>query len=157
MASFNKIIIVGYLGRDPEIRYLQDGTGTAVCNLSVATTEKRKNKAGVLTEHTTWFRVTVWGRQAETAYEYLARGRQVYIEGRLRQEGYIDRDGNPRTSLEVTANDVHFLGRKEDSPQPDSFDAEQSQPEEEEGIDAASQGKRSKESTRKEEEEEIPF
>jgi single-strand DNA-binding protein len=162
MASFNNIIIVGYLGRDPEIRYTQQGT--AVCTLSVGTTEKRKNMAGEQIDHTTWFRITVWGRQAELASEYLAKGRQVYIAGRLRQEWYIDREGNPRTSLEVSANDVQFLGRREDNAQPSSFDNEPSQPEEEAGIDLPSQAKRSRESSRKAEEKvaiddygEIPF
>jgi single-strand DNA-binding protein len=133
MASFNKITIVGYLGRDPEIRYTPQGT--AVCNLSVATTEKRKNMAGEQTDHTTWFRITVWGRQAEFASEYLAKGRPIYIEGRLRQEGYIDREGNSRTSLEVNASDIQFLGRREDSAQSASHDAGRSQTEEVDGVD----------------------
>src|SRR5499426_2511016 len=108
--SFNKITIVGYLGRDPELRYTQQGT--AVCNFSVATTEKRRNARGEQEEHTIWFRVSVWGRQAEVAAEYLAKGRQVYVEGRLRLEEYTDREGNPRTSAEVNASDIHFLGQR---------------------------------------------
>jgi single-strand DNA-binding protein len=112
--SFNKITIVGYLGRDPELRYTPQGT--AVCKLSVATTERRKNAAGEPEEHTTWFRVTVWGRQAELANEYLSRGRQVYIEGRLRLEEYTNREGNPRISPEVNATDIQFLGQRSDAP-----------------------------------------
>jgi single-strand DNA-binding protein len=112
MASFNKIILVGYLGRDPELRYTPDGT--PVCDFSVATTERRKDKAGELQDITTWFRVTVWRRQAELAGQYLAKGRQVYIEGRLTQREYQDRDGNTRYSLEVTATDVHFMGSRGD-------------------------------------------
>jgi single-strand DNA-binding protein len=112
MASFNKLTIVGYLGRDPEIRYTPQGT--PVCNFSVATTERRKDRAGELQDVTTWFRVTVWGKQAETANQYLAKGRQVYIEGRLRQDEYTDRDGNKRTTLEVNATDVQFLGSRQD-------------------------------------------
>jgi single-strand DNA-binding protein len=111
--SFNKITIVGYLGRDPELRYTPQGT--AVCKLSVATTERRKNVAGQPEEHTTWFRVTVWGRQAELANEYLSRGRQVYIEGRLRLEEYTDREGKPRISPEVNASDIQFLGQRSDA------------------------------------------
>jgi single-strand DNA-binding protein len=111
--SFNKITIVGYLGRDPELRYTPQGT--AVCNFSVATTEKRKNASGEMEEHTIWFRVTAWGRQAEVAHEYLAKGRQVYVEGRLRLEQYTDREGNPRTSAEVNASDIHFLGQRGDA------------------------------------------
>lgn len=112
MASFNKIVIVGYLGRDPEIRYTP--TGMAVCNFSIATTERRKDKTGEMQDQTTWFRVTVWGKQAEVANQYLSKGRQVYVEGRLRQEEYTDRDGARRTALEVNATDVQFLGPRGD-------------------------------------------
>src|SRR5215207_7210463 len=98
--SFNKITIVGYLGRDPELRYTPQGT--AVCKMSVATTERRRATKGETDEYTTWFRVTVWGRQAELANEYLGKGRQVYVEGRLRLEEFADREGNQRISPEVT-------------------------------------------------------
>jgi single-strand DNA-binding protein len=118
MSSFNKITIVGYLGRDPELKYTQQGT--AVCSISVATTERRKNAAGEYEDHTTWFRITLWNRHAELANEYLAKGRQVYIEGRLRQEEYTDREGNIRTSIEVTATEMQFLRRRDDSVQPAS-------------------------------------
>lgn len=110
MSSFNKIIIVGHLGKDPELRYTPQGT--AVCDISVATSEKRKDSAGEAQDITTWFRVSIWGRQAELANQYLAKGRQVYIEGRLRQEEYTDRDGNRRTSLKVHASDLQFLGTR---------------------------------------------
>ena len=113
MASFNKITIVGYLGRDPELRYTADGT--PVCTFSVATTERRKDKGGEFRDVTTWFRVSCWRRQAEAASQYLSKGRQVYIEGRLSQQEYTDRDGNPRTSLEVQASDVQFLGSRADA------------------------------------------
>lgn len=106
--SFNKIIIVGNLGRDPELRYTPQGK--AVCSFSMATNEKKRDKSGELQDVTTWFRVTLWGNQAETASKYLAKGRQVYIEGRLRIEEWTDRDNNNRQSLEVTASDMHFLG-----------------------------------------------
>src|SRR5262245_31677792 len=108
--SFNKITIVGYLGRDPELRYTPQGT--ALCKMSIATTEKRKNAQGEPEEHTTWFRVTAWGRQAELANEYLAKGRQVYIEGRLRLEEYTDREGQKRFSAEVSASEIQFLGHR---------------------------------------------
>jgi single-strand DNA-binding protein len=113
MASFNKIVIVGYLGRDPELRYTPQGQ--AVCNFSVATTEKRKEpRSGEAQDITTWFKVTLWGRLAELANQYLSKGKQVYVEGRLRQEEYTDRDGVKRTSLVVNASDMHFLGTKGD-------------------------------------------
>lgn len=106
--SFNKIILVGNLGRDPELRYTPQGT--PVCSFTVATNEKRKDRAGEAQDFTTWFRVTLWGRQAETASQYLTKGRPVYIEGRLRLEEYTDREGNKRQSLEVNASDIHFIG-----------------------------------------------
>lgn len=111
MSSFNKITIVGYLGRDPVLRYTP--SGQAVCDFSIATTERRSgNAGGDSAEITTWFKITVWGKQAETANQYLAKGRQVYIEGRLRQTEYTDREGIKRTSLEVTATDIHFIGAR---------------------------------------------
>ena len=108
--SFNKIVIVGHLGRDPELRYTPQGK--ALCKFSVATSERRKNAVGETEDHTTWFRVTVWGRQAELANEYLAKGRQVYVEGRFRLEEYTDREGQTRFSAEVNATDIQFLGQR---------------------------------------------
>ncbi|MCI0336756.1 MAG: single-stranded DNA-binding protein [Acidobacteria bacterium] len=116
MASFNKITIVGYLGRDPEIRYTPQGT--AVCNFTIATTEKRKNRDGVMEDVTTWFRVAAFGKQDETINQYLNKGSQLYLEGRLRQETYTDRDGAQRQSLEVTLSDFHFIGTSDKSGQP---------------------------------------
>ena len=107
MASFNKIMIVGYLGRDPEIRY--SAQGTAICDFSVATTERRKDKNGDMQEATTWFRVSLFGRQAEVAHQYLAKGKQVFIEGSLSQREWTDQSGATRTSLEVRGTDIQFL------------------------------------------------
>jgi len=114
MASFNKIILVGHLGRDPELRYTP--SGTAVCDFSIATSERRRGRdgGGEGDEVTTWFRVSMWGRQAEVAKEYLQKGRQVYVEGRLSQREWTDRDGNKRTSLEVHGSDIQFLGSRGD-------------------------------------------
>lgn len=105
--SFNKIIVVGNLGRDPELRYTPQGN--AVCDFSVATNEKKRDKAGELQNVVTWFRVTLWNKQAENASKYLTKGSSVYIEGRLRIEEWTDRDGNNRYSLEVNASDMQFL------------------------------------------------
>jgi single-strand DNA-binding protein len=105
--SFNKIIIVGNLGRDPELRYTPQGS--AVCNFSVATNEKKRDKAGELQDVTTWFRVTLWNKQAENASKYLTKGSPVYVEGRLRIEEWTDRDGNNRYTLEVNATDMQFI------------------------------------------------
>jgi len=166
--SFNKITIVGYLGRDPELRYTPQGT--AVCNFSVATTEKRKNARGEQEEHTIWFRITAWGRQAELVAEYMAKGRQIYVEGRLRLEQYTDRDGNPRTSPEVNANDIQFLGQRADTPERDAArtddnsraDEEMEEEEESKSTPSRSEKKQgSKRASRKEavkiEDNEIPF
>src|SRR5260370_24357718 len=107
--SFNKITLVGNLGRDPELRYTPQGT--PVCSFSIATNERRKDRTtGENNDITTWFKVTLCGRQAETASQYLSKGRPVYIEGRLRVEEWTDRDGKPRQTLEVNATDMQFIG-----------------------------------------------
>ncbi|HEV2862003.1 MAG TPA: single-stranded DNA-binding protein [Pyrinomonadaceae bacterium] len=105
--SFNKIIVVGNLGRDPELRYTPQGT--AVCSFTMASNERRREKGGEPQDVTTWFRVTVWGKQAETVSKYLTKGRSVYVEGRLHVEEWTDRDGKSRHTLEVNASDVQFL------------------------------------------------
>lgn len=116
---YQKIIIVGNLGSDPEMRYMPDGT--AVTNLSVATNRRWTDRqSGEDKEETTWFRVAVWGRQAETVNQYLSKGRQVLIEGRIRPDPetgnprlWTGQDGTVRASFEVTANSVQFLGGRE--------------------------------------------
>jgi single-strand DNA-binding protein len=113
MASFNKIMIVGYLGRDPELRYTPQGT--PVCDFTVATTDRRKDKSGGVQEITTWFRVSLFGRQAEVASQYLAKGRQVYVEGSLTQREWTDKDGATRTTLEVRGTDIQFLSPAHDT------------------------------------------
>ncbi|HWS56128.1 MAG TPA: single-stranded DNA-binding protein [Pyrinomonadaceae bacterium] len=113
--SFNKVILVGNLGRDPELRYTPQGT--PVCSFTMATNERRKDKSGEFQDQTTWFRVTLWGRQAETASQYLTKGRPVYIEGRLRIEEWSDRDGKQRYTLEVHATDMQFIGGRGDEAQ----------------------------------------
>ena len=105
--SFNKIIVVGNLGRDPELRYTPQGT--AVCSFTMATNERRKGQAGEPQDVTTWFRVTVWGKQAETVSKYLTKGRNVYVEGRLHVGEWSDKDGKQRYTLEVNATDVRFI------------------------------------------------
>ena len=110
--SFNKIIIVGNLGRDPELRYTPQGI--AVCSFSVATNEKRRDKSGEPQDITTWFKVTLWRERAETAAKYLTKGSPVYIEGRLRLEEWTDRDNNNRYTLDVQATDMQFIGSRAD-------------------------------------------
>jgi len=122
--SFNKIIIVGNLGKDPELRYTPQGT--AVCSFSVATNEKKKDKSGELQDVTTWFRITLWNRQAENASKYLTKGSPVYVEGRLRVEEWTDRDGNNRYTLEVQGSDMQFIsgGRSDDVSHDQSADSD---------------------------------
>jgi single-strand DNA-binding protein len=119
--SFNKIIIVGNLGRDPELRYTPQGT--PVCSFSVATNERRRDSAGEFQDRTTWFRVTTWRRLAELAHQYLKKGSLVYIEGRLSVNEFTARDGTLRSSLEVQATDMRFLDRRPaepiDEPEPE--------------------------------------
>lgn len=111
--SFNKITVVGNLGRDPELRYTPQGA--AVCSFSMATNEKRKDKSGEMQDVTTWFKITLWRNQAENAAKYLTKGSPVYIEGRLRIEEWTDRDGNNRYTLDVQATDMQFIGSRSDS------------------------------------------
>jgi len=110
--SFNKIILVGNLGRDPELRYTPQGV--AVCDFSLATNDRRRDKSGEYQDVPTWFRVTVWRTLAETAAKYLKKGRLVYIEGRLTVEEWTDREGNPRQTLAVQATDMHFIDQAGD-------------------------------------------
>ncbi len=107
MASLNKAIIIGNLGRDPEVRYTN--SGQAVAQLNVATHERWKDKDDNPQERTEWHRVTVWGRQGENCGKYLTKGRQVYIEGRLQTREWEDKDGNKRYTTEIVASQVLFL------------------------------------------------
>lgn len=113
MASVNKVILVGNLGRDPDIRY--SGDGEAICNISIATTSHWKDKgSGAPREETEWHRVVVYNRLAEIAGEYLKKGRQVYIEGRLKTRKWQDRaTGADRYSTEVVADHMQMLGQRE--------------------------------------------
>ncbi|MGN6580865.1 MAG: single-stranded DNA-binding protein [Bordetella sp.] len=113
MASVNKVILVGNLGRDPEVRYSPDGA--AICNVSIATTSQWKDKAsGEKREETEWHRVVMYNRLAEIAGEYLKKGRSVYIEGRLKTRKWQDKDtGADRYSTEVVADQMQMLGGRE--------------------------------------------
>ncbi|HEY2559719.1 MAG TPA: single-stranded DNA-binding protein [Caldimonas sp.] len=112
MASVNKVIIVGNLGRDPEVRYTPNGS--AVCNVSVATTRSWKNKeSGDKSEETEWHRVVFYDKLAEIAGEYLKKGRSVYVEGRLKTRKWQDKDGVEKYSTEIIATDMQMLGSRE--------------------------------------------
>lgn len=109
MSSVNKVIIIGNLGRDPEVKYMP--SGDAVANVSIATTSKYKNKAGETVEETEWHRVTFFGRQAEIVGDYLKKGRSIYIEGRLKTRKYTDKDGAEKYVTEIIANEMQMLGK----------------------------------------------
>ena len=108
MASVNKVILLGNLGRDPETRYTTDGG--AVTNLNIATSEQWKDKSGEKQERTEWHRVVLFGRTAEIAGEYLKKGRSVYIEGRLQTRKYTDKDGVEKYSTEIVADRMQLIG-----------------------------------------------
>ena len=111
MASVNKVILIGNLGRDPETRYTTGGD--AVCNLRIATTDTWKDKAGEKQEKTEWHTVVLFGRQAEIAGEYLKKGRPVYIEGRLQTRKWTDQEGVEKYSTEVVGDRLQLLGSRD--------------------------------------------
>jgi len=116
---FHKVILVGNLGKDPEMRYTPGGQ--AVTNLNVATNRTYTDGSGNQVKQTVWFRVSVWGKQAESCHQYLRKGRQVLIEGRLNPDDngnpkiWTAQDGTPRASFEVTAETVRFIGTRDDA------------------------------------------
>lgn len=111
MASVNKVILVGNLGRDPEVRYMANGE--AVCNFSIATTDSWKDKDGQKQERTEWHNITIYRKLAEIAGEYLKKGRSVYIEGRIQSRKYTGKDGAERTAYEIIADQMQMLGGRE--------------------------------------------
>lgn len=110
MASINKVILIGNLGRDPEVRYMP--SGDAVANITIATTETWKDKAGEKQEQTEWHRVAMFGKTAEIAGEYLKKGSQVYIEGRLQTRKWTDKEGQERYTTEIRADRMQMLGSR---------------------------------------------
>lgn len=110
MGSVNKVILIGNLGADPELKYTP--SSKALCNLRIATTDVFKDKGGQRQERTEWHRVTVWGDQAENCSKYLAKGRSVYVEGRLQTRSY-EKDGQKHYSTDIVADRVVFLGSRE--------------------------------------------
>jgi single-strand DNA-binding protein len=110
--SVNKVILVGRLGRDPEIRYT--GGGQAVANFSIATDETYKDKAGERQKRTEWHKIVVWGKQAEIAQQYLKKGSLIFIEGRIQSREWQDKEGQKRTSFEIVATNFRMLGGRGD-------------------------------------------
>lgn len=129
MAGINKAILIGRLGRDPEVRYTPDGT--AVANFSIATSEEWKDKdTGEKREKTEWHRIVAFRRLGEICGEYLSKGRQVYIEGRIQTREWEDRDGNKRYTTEIVASQMQMLGSRDsyDSPRRDDVKRDASGP-----------------------------
>jgi len=125
--SVNKVIIVGRLGQDPELKYTPSGAG--VCNFSMATTESWSDKSGQKQERTEWHRIVVWGKLAELCNKYLSKGRQAYVEGRLQTRSWEGKDGQKRYTTEINATTVQFLGgtagagKEASAPQPAADDS----------------------------------
>jgi single-strand DNA-binding protein len=122
MPNVNRVFIAGHLGQDPDLRYTQ--SQNAVCNLSIATTEKYKNPSGEQQESTYWARVVVWGKQAENCSKYLTKGSAVLVEGKLTERQWEDKEGNKRYVTEIVASNVQFLSggkKKEDNQEAPPF------------------------------------
>ena len=106
--SLNKVLLIGNLGKDPEVRYTS--SGKAVATFTLATSQQWKDQGGTDQERTEWHRIVAWGRLGEVCGEYLSKGRQVYIEGRIQSREWEDQEGNKRTTVEIVANDMIMLG-----------------------------------------------
>jgi single-strand DNA-binding protein len=113
MAGVNKVILVGNLGKDPEVRYLDNGV--AVANFSLATTENYKNKQGERVSQTEWHNIVLWRGLAEVAEKFLKKGSSIYIEGKIKNRKWEDKDGNTRYNTEILADNMTMLGAKPSS------------------------------------------
>ena len=135
MAGVNKVILIGNLGKDPEVRYLD--SGVAVANFSLATTESYKNKEGERVSQTEWHNVVLWRGLAEVAEKWLKKGSSVYIEGKIRSRKWEDKEGNTRYTTEILADNMTMLGKKEDSSaeKTETTPEQESIPQEEKGDD----------------------
>ncbi len=122
MASVNKVILIGNLGRDPETRYTADGN-TAICHIVIATSRRYKDSQGQPQEETEWHRIVFFGRQAEIAQQYLKKGSPAYIEGRLRTRKYTDKEGVERYQTEIICETLQLLGTRTSSPSGESFES----------------------------------
>jgi single-strand DNA-binding protein len=122
IASLSKVILVGNLGSDPEMRYTPNGK--AVTSFRMATNRRYTTSGGESREETDWFRISVWGKQAEQCNQFLTKGKQVYVEGRLHARTWEGQDGQTRTSLEVAADRVLFLGRRAEASLPEEGELE---------------------------------
>ncbi|MGB9617961.1 MAG: single-stranded DNA-binding protein [Desulfomonilaceae bacterium] len=106
--SLNKVMLLGYLGRDPEVRYTS--SGRAVATFTLATSQRWKDQDGTEQERTEWHRIVAWGKLGEICSEYLSKGKQIFLEGRIQSREWEDQDGNKRTTYEIVANDIIMVG-----------------------------------------------
>jgi single-strand DNA-binding protein len=132
MSGVNKVILIGRLGQDPEVRYTP--SGQAVANFTMATSENWTGKDGQKQERTEWHRIVVWGRLAELCKDYLRKGRQVYIDGKLQTRSWDDKEGKKRYTTEIVANTVQFLGTAPDKVETTDSGVEYSQPTESSSV-----------------------
>lgn len=135
MAGVNKVILIGNLGKDPEVRYLD--SGVVVANFSLATTENYKNKEGERVSLTEWHNIVLWRGLAEVAEKWLKKGSSVYIEGKIRNRKWEDKEGNTRYTTEILGDNMTMLGKKEDSSaeKTETTPEQESIPQEEKGDD----------------------
>jgi single-strand DNA-binding protein len=112
LSGINKAILIGNLGTDPELK--TTSSGTEVCEFSLATNESWTDKSGQKQEKTEWHKIVVWGKQADACSKYLSKGRSAFVEGKIKTRSWEDKDGNKRYTTEIVANDVQFLGGKND-------------------------------------------
>lgn len=155
MASVNKVILVGNLGRDPEMRYLP--SGEAVASLSVATTDKYKDKSGQMVEQTEWHRVSFFGRTAEVCGQYLKKGSQVYIEGSIRTRKYTDKEGVEKYSTEIRGDRMQMLGGRSGGGMAEMDDFNQAPPARSQPRPAAQPAQRPASSGFDDMDDDIPF
>lgn len=125
MAGVNKVILIGNLGRDPEVRHLE--SGASVANFPIATTETYKDRNGNRQDQTEWHNIVLWRGLAEIAEKYLKKGSQVYIEGKLRSRSWEDKEGNTRYITEVVGDNMTMLGRNSDSNNSNTFSSDKTE------------------------------
>jgi single-strand DNA-binding protein len=155
MASVNKVILVGNLGRDPEMRYLP--SGEAVANLAIATTDKYKDKTGQMVEQTEWHRVSFFGRTAEVCGQYLKKGSQVYVEGSIRTRKYTDKEGVEKYATEIRGDRMQMLGGKSGGGMADMDDFNQAPPQRQPRTNAPAAPQRPASSGFDDMDDDIPF
>jgi len=151
MAGVNKVILVGHLGRDPELRYAQ--SGTAVANVTLATTERRKNREGEWADHTEWHRLVFFGKTAETLARYCKKGKQIYVEGRIQSRSWDDKEtGQKRYTTEILVGQMIMLGRAGDSGSAGELEADTGSQERPEPTGAVAGG-----AAGRDEDDDLPF